>query len=150
MLVVAEGRGVVLTTESLHQFDAVAIFVGIGVVLGVLSAVVVWGMHRSRGPAAVAALALGSGLGAAVAALVGVGVARLRFPRAEDPAVGAIVAEAPGLPTAMVLIAQPLLAAFVYLLLASLSPDDDLGVGAGPERELPASESVSGPPASRG
>lgn len=126
LLVVAEDRGVVLTGESLHRFDAVAIFVGIGVVLGVLSAVVVWGMRRVRGPGAVAALVIGSGLGAGVAALAGLGVAHLRFPRAEGPAVGTIVADAPVLSTPMVLVAQPLAAALVYLLLAALSPYDDL------------------------
>ncbi|WP_231569473.1 DUF2567 domain-containing protein [Prescottella defluvii] len=128
MLVVAEDRGVVLTTESLHSFDAIAIFAGIGLVLGVLSAVAVWGMRRSRGPAALAALVVGSGVGAGVAALVGMGVARLRFPDVESPAVGDIVAAAPGLVTPTVLILQPLAAALIYLLLVSLSPDDDLGI----------------------
>lgn len=131
MLVVTEDRGVVLTTESLHRFDAVAIFVGIGLVLGVLSAVVVWGMRRSRGPGAVAALVLGSTLGAGVAALVGMGIARLRFPAVDSPTVGSIIAAAPGLSTPMVLIVQPLAAALVYLLLVSLSPHDDLGVDGG-------------------
>ncbi|WP_430335634.1 DUF2567 domain-containing protein [Rhodococcus sp. ACT016] len=129
LLVVAEDRGVVLTAESLHRFDAVAIFVGIGLVLGVLSAVVVWGMRRSRGPGAVAALMAGSALGAGVAALVGMGVARLRFPAPDNPAVGTIISEAPGLSTPMVLVVQPFAAALVYLLLVSLSPHDDLGVG---------------------
>ncbi|RVW05902.1 DUF2567 domain-containing protein [Rhodococcus xishaensis] len=131
LLVVAEHQGVVLTTESLHRFDAVAIFVGIGLVLGALSAVAVWGIRRSRGPGAVAALVVGSALSAGVAALVGMGVARLRFPRVDSPSVGTIVAMAPGLSTAMVLVAQPLAAALVYLLLVSLSPHDDLGVGDG-------------------
>ncbi len=129
MLVIAEDRGVVLTTESLHRFDAVAIFLGVVLVLGVLSAVVVWGMRRSRGPGAVTALVLGSTLSAGVAALVGMGVARLRFPAVESPAIGSIIAAAPGLSTPMVLIVQPLAAALVYLLLVSLSPHDDLGFG---------------------
>ena len=131
LLVVAENRGVVLTGESLHRFDAVAIFVGIGLVLGVLSAVVVWRMRRSRGPGAVAALVAGSALGAGVAALVGMGIARLRFPSPDNPAVGSIIPEAPGVSTPMVLIVQPLAAVLVYVLLVSLSPHDDLGVGDG-------------------
>ncbi|MDH6679489.1 hypothetical protein M2284_003711 [Rhodococcus sp. LBL1] len=129
LLVVAEDRGVVLTTESLHRFDAIAIFAGIGFVLGVLSAIVVWGMRRSRGPGAVAALVLGSALGAGVAALAGMGVARLRFPEIDGPTGGSIIAAAPGLSTPMVLIVQPLAATLVYLLLVALSPHDDLGVG---------------------
>ncbi len=134
MLVVAEDRGVVLTTESLHRFDALAIFVGITIVTGVLSAVVVWGMRRARGPGAVAALVVGSALGASVAALVGLGVARLRYPDVTGPAVDTVIAAAPGLSTPLVLVVQPLAAALVYLLLVSLSPDDDLGVG---DREDP-------------
>lgn len=137
MLVVAEDRGVVLTTESLHRFDALAIFVGVTLVAGVLSAVVVWGMRRLRGPATAAALVLGSVFGAGVAALVGMGLARLRFPKVEGAAVDSVVAAAPGLSTPLVLIVQPFAAAFVYLLLVALSPDDDLGVGEG-EREAPA------------
>lgn len=131
MLVVAEDRGVVLTTESLHRFDALAIFVGITIVVGVLSAVVVWGMRRFRGPGQMAALVGGSAIGAGVATLVGMGVARLRYPDVVGPAVDSVIAEAPGLSTPLVLIAQPLAAALVYLLLVSLSPDDDLGVGDG-------------------
>lgn len=143
MLVVAEGRGVVLTTESLHRFDALAIFVGVTLVVGVLTAVLLWGMRRLRGPATVAALALGSLFGASVAALVGLGVARLRFPAPEGAAVDSVVAAAPGLSTPLVLIVQPFAAALVYLLLVALSPDDDLGVGAG-ESEAPAEPESAG------
>ncbi|PTR32320.1 uncharacterized protein DUF2567 [Rhodococcus sp. OK519] len=139
VLVVAESRGVVLTTESLHRFDAVAIFSGIAIVLGVLSAVVVWGMRKSRGPGAVAALIVGSAAGAGVAALVGMGLAGLRYPKPEGSAVDTVVAVAPGLSTPLVLVAQPLAAALIYLLLVSLSPDDDLGVGDG-ERSVVAEE----------
>ncbi|WP_081264006.1 DUF2567 domain-containing protein, partial [Prescottella equi] len=95
MLVVAEDRGVVLTTENLHRFDALAIFVGTTIVVGVLSAVVVWGMRRSRGPGAMAALVCGSVAGSGVAALVGVGGARLRYPEVTAPAVGSGVPAAP-------------------------------------------------------
>ncbi|ORM12800.1 hypothetical protein A5N77_07125 [Prescottella equi] len=129
MLVVAEDRGVVLTTENLHRFDALAIFVGTTIVVGVLSAVVVWGMRRSRGPGAMAALVCGSVAGSGVAALVGMGVARLRYPEVTAPAVDSVIAAAPGVSTPLVLIVQPLAAALVYLLLVSLSPDDDLGAG---------------------
>lgn len=129
MLVVAEDRGVVLTTENLHRFDALAIFAGTTIVVGVLSAVVVWGMRDSRGPGAMAALVCGSVAGSGVAALVGMGVARLRYPEVTGPAVDSVIAAAPGVSTPLVLIVQPLAAALVYLLLVSLSPDDDLGAG---------------------
>lgn len=143
LLVVAEDRGIVLTTESLHRFDALAIFVGVTLVVGVLSAVALWAMRRLRGPAAAAALSLGSVLGAGVAALVGMGLARLRFPAPEGAAVDSVVASAPGLSTPLVLIVQPFAAALVYLLLVALSPDDDLGVDEG-EREAPAEPESAG------
>lgn len=149
MLVVDEDRGVVLTGESLHRFDAVAIVVGIGLVLGVLSAVVVWGMRRFRGPGAVAALLLGSALCAGATAVVGVSVARVRVPDVDSPAVGTIVAVAPGLSTPMVLVAQPLAAALVYLLLVALSPHDDLGVGDGPVAAAPRTPEESPAPSER-
>ncbi|QBJ94791.1 DUF2567 domain-containing protein [Rhodococcus sp. ABRD24] len=141
MLVVAEDRGVVLTTESLHQFDSIAIFAGIGLVVGVLSAVAAWGVRRARGPAVLAALVCGSGIGATLAALVGMGVARLRYPKPDAPVIGDILSAAPGLVTPLVLILQPLAAALIYLLLVSLSPHDDLGVG-DPDHEVALDDRV--------
>ncbi len=128
MLVVDEDQGVVLTGESQHHFVAAALFCGIGLVVGVLSAVVVWGVRRVRGPAAVATSVAGSLAAAGAAALTGSAVTALRFPVADAPAVGSIVALAPGIGTPMVLIVQPMAAALTYLLLAGTSPHDDLDV----------------------
>ncbi|WP_241665937.1 DUF2567 domain-containing protein [Prescottella subtropica] len=138
MLVVEQDRGVLLTSESQHHFVATAMFCGIGLVVGVLSAVVVWGVRRVRGPAAVAVLVVGSGLSAGAAILAGAGVASLRFPDVDSPAVGSIIAVAPGIGTPTVLIVQPLFAALTYLLLAGMSPHDDLDTGAVTEPADPA------------
>lgn len=127
-LVVSGGGAVSLTGESGRQFDAVALFLCLGLVLGVLTAVAVWSVQRTvRGIAQLVGLTIGSVVGASAAALVGLGVAQLRFPGVEDVEIGQIVAATPGLGTAMALIAQPLAAAVVYLLLVSISPDRDLG-----------------------
>ncbi|MFF0817103.1 DUF2567 domain-containing protein [Rhodococcus sp. NPDC003318] len=124
---VVSGGAVSLPGESGHRFDAVALFLCLGLILGVLSAVAVWSVQRAfRGLAQLVGLMLGSAVGAAAAALVGVGVAQLRFPAAEDVEIGRIVAATPGLDTVMALIAQPLAAALVYLLLVSISPHPDL------------------------
>ncbi|MFC7448898.1 DUF2567 domain-containing protein [Rhodococcus daqingensis] len=137
-LVVADGRGASLTSESGHQFDAVALFLCAGLTVGVLTASAAWLWRSVRGPVVVAGLLIGSVAGAAAAAVVGLGVAGLRFPEVPDAVAGQIVPVSPGLGTAMVLILQPLVAAFVYLVLASMSPRDDLGVGGAPAEGAPA------------
>ncbi|MFD4293937.1 DUF2567 domain-containing protein [Rhodococcus sp. NPDC058532] len=137
-LVVSSGGATSLTGESTHQFDAVALFLCLGAILGVLSAVAVWSIRAYRGVAQVIGLVLGSVVGASAAALVGLGVAQLRFPGVDDLEVGQIVPATPGLGTVMALIAQPFAAALVYLLLVSLSPRPDLGVEAvAPAAEAP-------------
>lgn len=128
LLVVAADRGVALTGESLHQFDAVAIFVWLSLIVGVLSATAAWLARRSRGPYELGGLIIGSMFGTAMTALVGTVVANLRFPAVDNPAVGEIIARAPGIGTLTVLIVQPLAACVVTLIFVVLSPYDDLGV----------------------
>ncbi|ROZ48607.1 DUF2567 domain-containing protein [Rhodococcus sp. WS3] len=128
LLVVAEGRGIALTGESLHQFDAVAIFFLLALILGVLTGVAAWLARLSRGPYALGGLIIGSVLGTALMAAVGAGIAKLRFPSVDNPAVGEIIARAPGIGTMLVLIVQPLAACITTLVLVALSPYDDLGV----------------------
>lgn len=129
LLVVSEGRGVALTGESLHQFDASAVFIWLALIVGVLSAVAAWLARLSRGPYALGGLIIGSVVGAGLMALIGSGVAKLRFPVLDDSAVGDIVARAPNIGTLLVLLFQPLAACVVTLVLAVLNPYDDLGVG---------------------
>lgn len=135
LLVVSEGRGAPLTGESLHQFDAVAIFLWLALIVGILSAVLAWLARSSRGLYAFVGLFVGSVVGAGLMALAGAGVARLRFPAFDNPAVGEIVARAPAIGTLLVLLFQPLAACAVTLVLAVLNPYDDLGVGDQPERD---------------
>ncbi|MDJ0406447.1 MULTISPECIES: DUF2567 domain-containing protein [Rhodococcus] len=139
LLVVSEGRGVALTGESLHQFDASAVFIWLALIVGVLSAVAAWLARLSRGPYALGGLIVGSAAGAGLMALVGSGVTKLRFPTADNPAVGEIIARAPNIGTLLVLLFQPLAACVVTLVLAVLNPYDDLGVGDHPESGDPES-----------
>ncbi|MFC9788988.1 DUF2567 domain-containing protein [Rhodococcus sp. NPDC127528] len=134
-LVLSGGRAASLTSESNHQFDAVALFLCLGLILGVLSAVAAWLWRSVRGAVVLTGLLIGSAVGAAAAAVVGLGVARLRFPEVTDVAVGQIVPATPTIGTPMALILQPFAAAVVYLLMASLNPRDDLGVTAPPAAE---------------
>ncbi|GGG11937.1 hypothetical protein GCM10007304_27390 [Rhodococcoides trifolii] len=126
LMVVEENRGILLTGESAHRFDALALFVCIGVGLGVVGGVGSWSTPSSRGPAMTIALTMSSLVGAVVAAGVGLGVGGLLHPRAASPAVGDVISLAPGLSTPLAVLAQPLVAALVVVVLASLSRSDDL------------------------
>ncbi|MGK8524632.1 DUF2567 domain-containing protein [Nocardia asteroides] len=129
LLVVEPGRGVALTGESAHQFNALAIFVLAGAVLGLLSALAAWRWRSARGPLLQLGLLVGSGAGAVLMARVGEQAAAWLHPRPHDPPVGQIVALPIELGSALAFIVQPLVASFVMLFLAALSTSEDLGSG---------------------
>ncbi|MFI6869657.1 DUF2567 domain-containing protein [Nocardia sp. NPDC050406] len=129
LYVVEPDRGSVLTGESAHQFDALAIFILIGMVTGVLSAAAAWRWRTVRGPVLLAGLLLGSLAGAVVMRGVGEAMAEIVHPRPRDPAVHTIVEIAPTIQGWSGLIAQPLLAALAILVMTALSVADDLGSG---------------------
>jgi MFS family permease len=124
------GRAAVLTGESLHLFDAVGMFLCIGAVVAVLSAVGAWRVRITRGPTLVLGMLFASGLGAALMMWVGEGIAGVRHPRPDDPVIGQIVALPAEVGTDLALLIQPFLAALVLLFLAALHPSVDLGSGA--------------------
>lgn len=129
LLVVEPDRGSVLSGESAHQFDALAVFALIGIVTGLLAAAATWRWRRARGPILLAGLLLGSLLGAFVMRLVGEAVAEIVYPRPQHPPVNSIVELAPTMQAWPALIAQPLMAAVVMVVLIALSVADDLGSG---------------------
>ncbi|WP_280399153.1 DUF2567 domain-containing protein [Nocardia carnea] len=129
VLVVEPGRGATLVGESLHRFDALAIFAGAGAVTGLLAAAAAWRWRRMRGPIQLLGLLLGSAAGAWVMAWAGEAVNTWNNPRPDDPPVGQIVALPVGLESSLVLLVQPLTAALVILVLAGLSAGEDLGSG---------------------
>ncbi|MFQ6331316.1 DUF2567 domain-containing protein [Nocardia sp. CWNU-33] len=129
LLVVQPGRGSTLTGESVHQFDALAIFVCIGAVTGVLSAVGAWRWRAVRGPIVQVGLLAGSLAGAFAMSWVGEQLTRWQHPRPHDPPVGQIVVLPTEVSSWLALIVQPLLASLVVLFVAALYPSDDLGTG---------------------
>ncbi|WP_040795518.1 DUF2567 domain-containing protein [Nocardia higoensis] len=130
LVVTQPGRGSALIGESLHQFDAVAMFVCFGAVTGLLAAVAVWRLLRPvRGPLLQLGLLSGSLVGAYAMAWSGETVGDLLHPRADDPAIGTVVTLSTGLGTDLALLVQPLIASLVVLLLVALSTSDDLGTG---------------------
>ncbi|BAW05794.1 conserved hypothetical protein [Nocardia seriolae] len=129
LLVVEPDRGTALTGESMHRFDALAIFVLIGIVVGVVTTAAVWRWRRVRGPILLSGILLGSLAGAFLTKIVGEAVAAQLHTRPKHPAVHTIVEFAPAVEGWAALIAQPLAAAVVVLLLTALSTSDDLGTG---------------------
>ncbi|MFC8528553.1 DUF2567 domain-containing protein [Nocardia sp. NPDC057227] len=129
LVVVTDGRGAPLTGESLHRFDALAIFVCLGAGLGLVSAAAAWRARSVRGPLVLLALLLGSAAGAYAMADIGELVAEVRNPRPDDPIVGQIVTLPAEVEAWQALLIQPLLAGLVVLFLAALSTAEDLGTG---------------------
>ncbi|MET9491455.1 DUF2567 domain-containing protein [Nocardia sp. NPDC006630] len=143
LLVIDPDRGAALTGESTHRFDAVAIFVLIGLVTAVLTAAAGWRWRRARGPVLLLGLLAGSALGSSVMRWVGEAVAQQRHTRPPHPAVHTIVEFAPTVEGWSALLVQPLVAGLVVLILAALSTTDDLGTG----HHLPFGGNPPQPPA---
>ncbi|WP_433579039.1 DUF2567 domain-containing protein [Nocardia brasiliensis] len=134
LFVVEQGRGAVLTGESAHQFDAVAMFVCFGAVTGLLTAIAAWRRRVLRGPLLQIGLLVGSLLGAVVMAKLGEQVTEWAHPRPHDPPIGQIVELPSEMGSWLALIVQPLVASLIVLFCAALSPSEDLGTGTGPAR----------------
>jgi len=129
-VVVGDDRGVPLTGESMHVFDAVAIFVLITGVTGLLTAVGAWRLARPRGPILFGGVLLGTVVATLTTAVFGEAVARLRFPRPDSLELHQIVTVAPGIGTVVALGVAPVVASAAILVLAAIDPRDDLGAPA--------------------
>lgn len=140
-----------LPTESEHVFVDAALFVLLGIVGGVLSAVVAWRWRRARGPVVLLVLVVASVLGALLAHVVG--LALLAQPDASGSPQGTVLTAAPQLRTWLVLVGQPLGAALGYVGAASLTSDEldpgGAGVVSSASPERPADPAEPGPPAAR-
>lgn len=139
-----------LPTESEHVFVDAALFVVLGLVGGLLSAVAAWRWRRARGPVVLLVLVGASVLGALLAHVVG--LALVTQPDATGAPQGTVLTAAPQLRTWLVLVGQPLGAALGYGGAVSLSSDElepeTAGLSsASPAR--PAGPAEPGPPAAR-
>lgn len=143
-----------LGNEGDHFFIAAFLIVGMLSALGVVAAVLLWQWRAHRGPAMVAALAIGATTAAAAAAGVGAALVRWRYgaidmagaPVSPEHRVHYVV-EAPAvffghsaLQIAATLLFPAAAAALVYALLAVSTQRDDLGGWP------PVEEPVVGPP----
>ncbi|WP_182357532.1 DUF2567 domain-containing protein [Tomitella gaofuii] len=150
--VVAHG-GLLLSVDmsANHEFDALAIFVWISVVVGVVTGAAAWAWRSIRGPLTAVAVIVGGVAGAWLAAGMGDLIAQNRFDwpgaSALDSMVGQVVVQAPSVELWIALVMQPLAAGLVYLVAVLLAPDADLGSG-GAQPVTPTgdgSESGAGP-----
>lgn len=111
-------------SQSEHRFDALAVFVLLGLAAGVLTGAVVWLFREHRGPVLVIAATVGA-LGAAWLAL---GTGQLLT--ADDVvavAQGRFIARAPVVESSWAVVAQPLGVALAYSFAVAGNGHDDLG-----------------------
>ncbi|MBB3661186.1 MULTISPECIES: DUF2567 domain-containing protein [Prauserella salsuginis group] len=116
-----------LQLESWHRFDALAVFLLLGLAAGIAVGVVVWLLRERRGPVILVAAVLGSVVSAWLAMQMGLSFAGSRYAITDPPEVGAVVEAAPVLETGWAVLAQPLTTALVYGMLAIWNSRDDLG-----------------------
>lgn len=138
VVVVAPGVGAALTGESLHRFDALALFACGAFVAGIVLPVAFWAWTRARGPMLYLGLLVGAALGSAAMLTIGIWIAGLIHPRPEDSAVGSVVSVAPGIGSLLVLVVQPLITSLVVVLLAAMNPHDNLRYT--PDEDVPCDE----------
>ncbi|WP_020671498.1 DUF2567 domain-containing protein [Amycolatopsis nigrescens] len=126
-VVAATGPPVPLQLESWHRFDAMVIYVLLGLSAGLVTGAVVWLMRERRGPVVLFAMVAGSALAGWLGTMMATAFANGRYEVTAPPALGAVLEQAPEVGTLWVLLAQPLAAALVYGLLAAWNGRDDLG-----------------------
>lgn len=135
--VLGDGRAAVLTGESLHRFDAVALFALVTAAAGVVGAAAMWRAGQGT-PRRALGIVASAAVGSVSAAGVGLGLAAWRYPDAADAAAGTVVALAPDLATPMAVLPGPLAAAVTLVVLVAFAPDDtdddtDTAGAGGPE-----------------
>lgn len=116
-----------LPGQSEHRFDGMAIFVLLGISAGLLTGALLWLMRQRRGPVVLVAAVLGSLAAAWLATRIGLLLAGWYYPDLAGAAPGEVVARAPVLESAWVLVVQPFGTAIAYSLVVAWNGTPDLG-----------------------
>lgn len=116
-----------LTAESYHRFDAIAIFVALGLASGLVVGVAVWFLRERRGPVIMVAAVLGSLAAAFMAVLLLGAFSSGMYPAPAATKLGDVVTIAPKLESMWAVLAAPLATALAYGVLAAWNGMDDLG-----------------------
>ena len=127
MVITQDGTPVPLTAESYHRFDALGLFVLLGLAAGFVTGVAVWYLRERRGPVIMLAATAGSAIGGWLAMQVGTSWAEGRYPVGSNLEVLDVVVKAPQLESGWGLLAWPLTTALLYGVLAAWNSMDDLG-----------------------
>lgn len=132
LYVLDAARTLPLDLDSNNVFGAIAIFILLTALAGVLCGAGAWAWRSARGPAVGLALMVGGFLGAFLAAEIGgrVASARLGWPGEAGLAdmIGQVAVRPPSIELWVALIGQALAAGLVYLFAAGLTAENDLGV----------------------
>ncbi len=116
-----------LQLESWHRFDAMGIYLLLGLAAGIVTGAIVWLLRERRGPVMMIAAVLGGLLAGWLGTSMGVAFANSHYAITGTPNLGDVLTKAPQLESMWVLVAQPLATALVYGLLAGWNGRDDLG-----------------------
>lgn len=124
----ASGRVGVLALlgQSEHRFEAMAVFVLLGMAAGLLTGMLLWLLRRRRGPVVVVAAVLGSLIAAWFAMYFGVTLAGWRYPLG-DAQPGEVLTRPPVLESGWIVVVQPFGAAIAYSVLVAWNGTEDLG-----------------------
>ncbi|MPZ64087.1 MAG: DUF2567 domain-containing protein [Pseudonocardiaceae bacterium] len=113
-----------LLSQTEHRFDALALFVLLGLAAGVLTGVVVWLLREYRGPVLVIAATAGGLVAAWLALRTG---ELLTVDGLVATAAGQFAARAPTVESSWAVVAQPLGVALAYSFAVASNGHDDLG-----------------------
>ncbi|MGH4020657.1 MAG: DUF2567 domain-containing protein [Pseudonocardiaceae bacterium] len=123
-----DGRIVELIGQSEHRFDALAVFLLLGLAVGVLTGAAVWLLRARRGPVTLLAAVLGALVAAWLAMRTGQILVAWRYAEALAAATpGELVPRAPVIESAWAVVAQPLGVALAYSSMVAWNGTDDLG-----------------------
>ena len=111
--------------QSEHRFDAMAIFVLLGLAAGLLTGAALWLLRRRRGPVILVVAVIGSLIGAWLAMRTGLWLAAARYPDLASN--GAPFPRAPVLESGWVVVAQPFGVVIAYSLTTAWNAAHDLG-----------------------